>query len=128
MWPILIILGFRAHFCYKYPDLTRKLARFAFYYYMFLIFINLSGQIFLICNTLIYHYNESIHISFVIIMILCIFVWIYDDYALLKALRSFSKLKYELVLDHNGNGDDVEMNKTDITVTPQTIDSISKSG
>ena len=94
-FPINIALGFRAHFSNQYPRLTRSIFKFIFLWYAFLVILNLTGQVFLICNSLIYHYNESIHIGFIIVMCICIIVWSYDDFVLLKALKKFTKQKYE---------------------------------
>ena len=49
----------------------------------------------MILNVLLYHYNESIHISLICIMSICICCWFYDDRQLLQSLRAMSKQKYE---------------------------------
>eukprot|EP00485_Elphidium_margaritaceum_P022838 CAMPEP_0202712594 /NCGR_PEP_ID=MMETSP1385-20130828/43529_1 /ASSEMBLY_ACC=CAM_ASM_000861 /TAXON_ID=933848 /ORGANISM="Elphidium margaritaceum" /LENGTH=428 /DNA_ID=CAMNT_0049372681 /DNA_START=84 /DNA_END=1370 /DNA_ORIENTATION=- len=94
-FPVFIVLGFRAQFSNKYPNFTRRGFTFSFYYWIAILVLNLSGQVFIIFNSLLYHYNESIHIGFIAIMVVCIFAWLYDDLQLLKALRSFSTHEYE---------------------------------
>ena len=126
-FPVNIALGFRAHFAGNYPDFTRKMFKFTYYYYMFVILFNLSGQVFLVCNALIYHYNESIHVGFVVVMIVCIIIWSYDDVLLLKALKAFSKQKYEFADLFQSTGIDGQYGSKQIQSVSPTADMVLKS-
>ena len=93
--PMLCMLGFRCQYSFKYPEFTRKGFSYSYWWYTCCIVLNFSGQIFLILNVLLYHYNESIHISLICIMGFCMCCWFYDDRKLLQSLKAMSKQKYE---------------------------------
>ena len=95
-FPMSFMLGFRTQYSFRYPEFTRKGLVMAKWWYIFIMTLNFSGQIFLILNTLLYHYNESIHLSMIIVVIICFCCFLYDDYNLLRALHAFSKQQYEL--------------------------------
>ena len=59
------------------------------------LILNFSGQIFLICNSLLYHYDESIKVESIGITIVSICCWFYDDRHLLQALRMMAHMDYE---------------------------------
>jgi len=94
-FPVFFTLGFRAQFSNKYPSFTRKAFVFSFWWWTFILILNVTGQLYIIFNSLINHYNESIHISFIIIMGFMIFAWLYDDIQLLRGLYDFSTHNYE---------------------------------
>ena len=95
-FPMSIMLGFRTQYSFQYPEFTRKGLVMAKWWYVFIMTLNLLGQIFLILNTVLYHYNESIHLSMIIVVIICFCCFLYDDYFLLRALHAFSQQQYEL--------------------------------
>jgi len=95
-FPIFFTLGFRAQFSNKYPEFTRKAFVFSYYWYLVVCIIaNLSGQVFLIVNSLLYHYNDSIPVYFIVVVCFCIGTWLYEDIQLLKALKACSIFNYE---------------------------------
>jgi len=94
-FPDFFMLGFRAQYSFQCPSFTRKGFLCAVWWYSLLIALNLLGQTLLIANSLLFHLHESIHIADVVIFALCIVCWLYDDYLLLKSLRSMSTQQYE---------------------------------
>ena len=95
IFPIWFMLGFRAQYSFRYPEFTRKGFVFAYWWYIFCNILNFSGQIFLITNSLYYHYNESIPVSSILIMCVIILCLLYDDIILLRSLQTFSMQEYE---------------------------------
>ena len=95
VFPVYFSLGFRAQFSYKYPELTRNIFLFCYYWYIICIVINLMGQSCIILNSLIWHFNKPIHIGFIVVMLILMAAWLYDDILLLKTLKAFSLLNYE---------------------------------
>eukprot|EP01084_Bolivina_argentea_P230172 388282_1 len=91
-WPNGIAFGLRATFSHKYPKLTRKMFKLTYYWYIGVIILNLSGQLFLITNGIL---TGSIHIGALILTMITLIGWLYDDINLMKALLAFSKHNYE---------------------------------
>eukprot|EP01083_Nonionella_stella_P280013 952369_1 len=95
-YPLLFALGFRAQFANEYPAFTRKmLVCVAYDYGCCCCVVNISGQVFLLLNALIWHPGK-VHLSVTIPMAFAICTWIYDDWKLLKALFAMSKMDYEM--------------------------------
>eukprot|EP01083_Nonionella_stella_P027116 74605_1 len=94
-FPIFIALGFRAQFSNKYPYITRNLFVCSLHWYIFTLILNFIGQILIVGNSLVYHFNESLSVYYVVVMICSMMAWLYDDIQLTKALHSFSKQNYE---------------------------------
>eukprot|EP01084_Bolivina_argentea_P021330 39623_1 len=86
--------GFRDTKSNKYPNCTRFMFKFLFYYFIMACLINFGGQIYLLVNGII---TDKIDLFITIIMIIVELVWAYDDYCLIKALKTFSTMQYELV-------------------------------
>ena len=100
LWPFSFMFGFRAQFSYRYPEFTRKGFMFTFWWYVVQQICNISGQIALLLNSLVYHPGE-IPLWLNVVMIFFILIWLYEDYVCLKILWANSKQRYELadVLD-----------------------------
>ena len=92
VFPIWFVLGLRATFSQQYPDLTRKGFIFSFWWYLFIICLNMSGQLYLIIASLI---TGNVPIYTVIIICFAIFGWMADDINLLRSLYDFSTHNYE---------------------------------
>ena len=95
LFPVFFMLGFRAQYSFRYPVFTRKGLVFARWWMVFTLILNFSGQMFIITNSLMYHFNESIPISMICIMFVAILCWLYDDINLLRSLHTFSQQDYE---------------------------------
>ena len=96
LFPIELMLGFRAQYSLKYPSRTRKGFVFTYWWTIFCLILNFSGQIFLVVNALVYHYDGLSSVALVFIMGICNRMWLVDDYLLLKSLKIMSKQKYEI--------------------------------
>ena len=95
LFPVELMLGFRAQYSFKYPELTRRGFRCTYWYSIFILICNFSGQILMVLNALIYHYDGLSMIALIFIMGICNRFWILDDYLLLKALKVMAHQKYE---------------------------------
>ena len=106
-FPTPVMMGFRAQYSSKYPNFTRKGFTFCFYYLIFLLILNFSGQIVLIINWRLHHYYESVHFSMIITTAIACCFWFYDDVQVLKALKAFSTQNYEDIAraDHESSND-----------------------
>jgi len=69
---------------------------FTYWWTIFCLILNFSGQIFLVINALAYHYDGLSSVALVFIMGICNRMWLVDDYLLLKSLKIMSKQKYEI--------------------------------
>jgi len=101
--PVFFMLGFRAQYSFHHPEFTRRGFVFAKWWYITTIILNLSGQIFLILNALIFADDSDVHLSLILIMCFCICCWFYDDYHLLMSLNGMSRQQYEkgFILDRH---------------------------
>ena len=99
-FPLDFMLGFRAQYSFQYPEFTRKGLMLCSWWFLMALILNFSGQIFLICNSLIYHFNDPIPVSGIILTIICICCWFYDDcgnyckHCVIMRQWSMSKLLY----------------------------------
>jgi len=95
-FPTPFMMGFRAQDGLKYPDFTRKGFTFCFYWLIWLLTLNGFGQILLIINWAMNHFNDSVPMTMVVATVVCAAFWFYDDVLALKALKAFSTQKYEV--------------------------------
>lgn len=93
--PICFTLGFRATYSFQHPNLTRAACIFSYYFYSLCLCVNIAGQLFIACNALLFHFNESIHVAYIAAMCVAIIAWLFDDIQLLRALKEFSSQHYE---------------------------------
>eukprot|EP01084_Bolivina_argentea_P312048 540215_1 len=94
-FPVQFMLGYKAIYSTrseKHAKFTRAGLLVSLYIYIVTCFINVSGQIAISIYGLFMFQN---YVTFCIVCI-CVVIWIYDDYQLIKALYSFSNLKYEM--------------------------------
>ena len=94
-FPVVFMLGFRAQYSFQYPLFTRKGCALAHCWMIFTLTLNAAGQIYMTVNSLVYHLNESIPVSMILVLWIGIFVWFYDDIRMLRKLKEFSKMEYE---------------------------------
>ena len=92
-FPVVFLLGFRAQYCFRFPELTRKGCLFARRWMMFTLTIYFSGLILMTVNSLMN--GSGVLFVWLILFWAGIFVWIYDDIRLVMKLREFSTLRYE---------------------------------
>lgn len=95
-FPINFAEVLRLRYSFLYPEQTRMAFRISFWWFIGQLTLNLCGQIFVVSNSLLYHYNDSIPVWTIVItvMAICGFSWM--DYKTAKALWRYSTLRYEL--------------------------------
>jgi len=91
-FPTGFLMGFRAQYSNKHPELTRKAFLYCAWYYAGLTALNLCGQLFMIVTALS---TGRIELGFIILILCCMCAWVYDDIQLLRAYHEFSKHDYE---------------------------------
>lgn len=96
VFPISFMRGFRNQYSLLYPEFTRKAFAICSWYYVALIVMNWTGQLCIIINSLLNHYNESISVWLILVMLVTMSALSYDDYLLFKSLRAYSEQRYEL--------------------------------
>eukprot|EP01084_Bolivina_argentea_P021331 39624_1 len=121
-FPIGFGRGLRDTKSNKYPNVTRFVFKFNFYFYIMVCIMNLSGQIYILANGIM---TGKMDMYIIIIMIIVCLVWLYDDYCLMKALKIFSTLEYELVDELVGDVTGSTHSQTNIEI--QSISPISTS-
>jgi len=104
-FPLDFMMAVRAQYSFQYPDFTRKGFVFCFWWFLMALILNVGGQIFIVCNSLLNHYNESIPLHSIVVTAVCICCWFYDDRKLLQSLRHFASMDYEkaTVLDRGAD-------------------------
>eukprot|EP01083_Nonionella_stella_P005260 15226_1 len=94
-FPFAFFRAFRFEFSWKYPNLTRQLFKYLFPYYVTLLVINTSGQLFLI----IYggYILGKVSLYNVVSYSIAVVFWVYHDSGIVVLLKAYSRQQYENV-------------------------------
>lgn len=92
VFPRPFVLGFRLQFGHKYPNLTSKVHRFTYFYFLGTLLVNIIGQLAMLYQG---YTVGAFSITYVIIILVFIGAWCYDDAEVIKSLKSASRRAYE---------------------------------
>ena len=118
-WPVTLFALFARNIKWSYShkriNALKKSIQFAYYHYLFDCVINVVGQFVILYRGI---HTGSVQIFEIIITVLVICIWLYEDYQLLKTLKQYSLQNYQtaklLRIKTMLSVDDLQPNTSDI--------------